>query len=129
MQFIKELKFDENGLIPVIIQDEKTCEVLMMAYMNKLALKKTINSGTTHFYSRKRKKIWKKGEISGHTQEVKEIFLDCDNDCILIKVKQKIAACHNGYKTCFYRKLERDGKIKVVFKKVFEPKDIHGEKK
>lgn len=103
--FIKNLKFDDNGLIPAIIQDYKTDEVLMLAYMNKESLKKTLKTGRTHFWSRSRKKLWLKGETSGNFQTVHRVFFDCDSDALLFKVHQKGVACHTGNKTCFYRKL------------------------
>ena len=95
-----------NGLVPVIVQDVDTNEVLMLAYMNEEALKKTIESGYAHYFSRSRNKIWKKGESSGHTQEVKDILVDCDNDTILLKVKQNGVACHTGRKSCFFTNLK-----------------------
>ncbi|MEK6589566.1 MAG: bifunctional phosphoribosyl-AMP cyclohydrolase/phosphoribosyl-ATP diphosphatase HisIE [Nitrospinota bacterium] len=102
---IKDLKYDSNGLIPVIIQDWKGGDVLMLAYMNEEALKKTIETGYTYFWSRSRGELWKKGETSGNKQVVKEISYDCDNDTLLIKVEQKGVACHTGNRTCFYNKL------------------------
>lgn len=103
---IPKLKYDERGLIPAIIQDIQSCDVLMMAYMNEESLRMTIESGYTHFWSRSRQKYWKKGETSGNIQEVKEIFYDCDSDTLLVKVVQHgSAACHTGERTCFYRKL------------------------
>ena len=102
---IKNLKYDNNGLIPVIVQDWKNGEVLMLAYMNEEALRKTIETGYTHFWSRSRGKLWKKGETSGNEQFVKEISYDCDNDTLLVKVEQKGVACHTGNRTCFYSKL------------------------
>jgi phosphoribosyl-ATP pyrophosphohydrolase/phosphoribosyl-AMP cyclohydrolase len=101
----KDLKYDNNGLIPAIIQDWKDGEVLMLAYMNEESLKKTIETGYTHFWSRSRNKLWKKGETSGNEQIVKEINYDCDNDTLLIKVEQKGVACHTGSRSCFYSKL------------------------
>ena len=104
---VNKIDFDKNnGLVPVIVQDVDTNEVLMLAYMNEEALKKTIESGYAHYFSRSRNKLWKKGESSGHTQEVKEILVDCDNDTILLKVKQNGVACHTGRKSCFFTKLE-----------------------
>jgi phosphoribosyl-AMP cyclohydrolase len=104
---VPELKYDEKGLIPVIIQDIKDNEVLMLAYMNKHSLEKTITSGKTHFWSRSRQKLWQKGETSGNVQLVKEILYDCDGDTLLIKVEQLgPGACHTGNRTCFYRKIE-----------------------
>ena len=95
-----------NGLIPVIVQDVDTNEVLMLAYMNEEALNKTIETGYAHYFSRSRNKLWKKGESSGHTQEVKDILVDCDNDTILLKVKQNGVACHTGRKSCFFTNLK-----------------------
>ncbi len=102
---IKNLKYDSNGLIPAIIQDWKNGDVLMLAYMNEGSLKKTIETGNTHFWSRSRGKLWKKGETSGNEQIVKEINYDCDNDTLLIKVEQKGVACHTGNRSCFYSKM------------------------
>lgn len=123
---IKNLKFDKEGLIPAIIQDYKSGEVLMMAYMNKGALERTLSTGKAHFYSRSRKRLWLKGESSGHIQLVKEIRFDCDADSILIRAEQKGGACHTGYRSCFYRALkDKEGNIKVVGKKVFEPDEVY----
>ncbi|MBI5787728.1 MAG: phosphoribosyl-AMP cyclohydrolase [Candidatus Schekmanbacteria bacterium] len=102
---INELKFDEKGLIPAIVQDVENNEVLMLAYMNRESLQKTVASGKTHFWSRSRNKLWLKGETSGHFQHVQDISYDCDADTLLIKVKQVDAACHTGNRSCFYRKL------------------------
>jgi phosphoribosyl-ATP pyrophosphohydrolase/phosphoribosyl-AMP cyclohydrolase len=102
-----KVDFNKNGgLVPVIVQDADTNEVLMLAYMNEEALKLTQETGYAHFYSRSRNKIWKKGESSGHTQEVKDILIDCDNDTILLKVKQNGLACHTGRKSCFFTRLK-----------------------
>lgn len=104
---LPELKYDANGLVPAIIQDALNGEVLMMAYMNETSLKTTLETGYTHFWSRSRQKYWKKGETSGHVQEVREILYDCDADTLLVKVIQHGAgACHTGERTCFYRKIE-----------------------
>lgn len=105
------MKFDEKGLIPAVIQDYKTNEVLMVAYMNKLSLKKTLETKKTHFWSRSRKKLWLKGETSGNFQLVKKIFYDCDGDCLLIKVKQIGVACHTGNRSCFFRELNIKNQI------------------
>ena len=94
-----------NGLIPVITQDYKTDKVLMLGFMNKEALGKTLKEGKVTYFSRTRKKLWQKGETSGNFQLVKEIFLDCDNDTLLIQVRQIGKVCHTGHKTCFYQKL------------------------
>jgi len=104
---IPKLKYDEKGLIPTIVQDADNGDVLMMAYMNESSLKMTLETGYTHFWSRSRQKYWKKGETSGCLQEVREICYDCDEDTLLIKVKQHGAgACHTGTRTCFYRKIK-----------------------
>ncbi len=120
------LKFDEKGLIPAIIQDYKNNEVLMMAFMNKEAVEKTLKTKKTHFYSRSRKKLWLKGETSGHIQKVKEIWFDCDCDCLLVKALQVGGACHTGFRSCFYRKL-KDGKgnFCVSGKAVFKPDEVY----
>jgi phosphoribosyl-AMP cyclohydrolase len=101
-----KISYDKKGLIPAVIQDYKTSEVLMVAFMNKASLSKTIKDGLTCFWSRSRQKFWTKGETSGHFQKVKNIFYDCDKDCLLIKVKQLGPACHTGNRSCFYRKLK-----------------------
>ena len=104
---INELKFDDKGLIPAIIQDSDTKEVLMVAYMNKESLDRTIKDKKACYWSRSRNKLWLKGETSGHFQHVKEIFYDCDKDALLLIVKQDGVACHTGNKSCFYRKLDQ----------------------
>lgn len=104
-----KLTFDAQGLIPAIIQDDRNSQVLMMAYMNRESLEKTLETGYTHFYSRSRKKLWPKGETSGHTQKVKEIRYDCDEDCLLILVEQKGVACHTGAYSCFHHHLWGEG--------------------
>lgn len=106
MDFIAQLKFDKNGLIPVIAQDYKTNEVLMLAYANKEAIEKTLEQKTVYYYSRSRQELWHKGETSGHFQYVKEILYDCDADAVLIKIEQIGAACHTGKRSCFYRNSE-----------------------
>ncbi|HTZ17412.1 MAG TPA: phosphoribosyl-AMP cyclohydrolase [Dissulfurispiraceae bacterium] len=105
---LPELKYDDKGLIPAIIQDVENNDVLMMAYMNETSLKQTIETGFTHFWSRSRQKYWKKGETSGAVQEVMEVMYDCDSDTLLVKVKQHgVGACHTGNRTCFYRTIEK----------------------
>ena len=123
MKWIEKLKF-RDGLIPAITQDFKTGEVLMLAYMNKQALRKTIKTKKCHYYSRSRKKLWLKGESSSHVQKVKAIFVDCDMDCLLIKIAQKGGACHTGYKSCFYREINA-GKLRLKGKRVFDPKKVY----
>ncbi len=104
---MEKIDFNKNnGLVPVVVQDVESNEVLMLAYMNEEALKKTMDTGFAHYFSRSRNKLWKKGESSGNVQEVKDILLDCDNDTILLKVKQTGPACHTGRKSCFFTNLK-----------------------
>ena len=100
-----KLKYDKDGLIPAIVQDYRTKEVLMLAYMNRRSLGITLKEKRTCFYSRSRKVLWRKGETSGHIQKVKRVYFDCDKDTLLIEVDQKGVACHTGMRTCFYRKI------------------------
>ncbi len=113
MEFIKDLKFDEKGLIPAIAQDIVSGEVLMCAYMNAESIQKTIETGHATYFSRSRQELWEKGATSGHFQTVKEMYLDCDGDALVLKVEQEGAACHTGNRSCFYRKLV-DGKLVEV---------------
>ena len=124
MKWLDSIKFDEQGLVPAIIQDHQNSEVLMVAYMNRDSLQKTLTTGKTHFWSRSRQKLWLKGESSGHIQQVREMLVDCDMDAIVFKVEQKVAACHTGYRSCFYRAL-RGEELAVVGEKVFEEDDIY----
>jgi phosphoribosyl-ATP pyrophosphohydrolase/phosphoribosyl-AMP cyclohydrolase len=112
---MKQLKFNELGLIPAIVQDVNSGQVLMMAYMNQEALDKTVASGQTWFYSRSRQCLWKKGETSGHIQAVQEIRYDCDQDTLLVLVEQTGAACHTGHYSCFYRTLDGQEKEPALF--------------
>ncbi|MGD0169722.1 MAG: phosphoribosyl-AMP cyclohydrolase [Smithella sp.] len=114
-----------DGLVPAIVQDAETKEVLMMAYMNSESWKATLQTGKATYWSRSRQKLWLKGEESGHFQLIKDIFIDCDNDTILLQVKQLgEAACHTGYKSCFYRKLCGEDFV-VVGEKIFNPKEVY----
>ena len=123
---INNLKYDANGLIPAIIVDAENKQVLMMAYMNAESLRRTFSTGKTHFWSRSRGEYWMKGQTSGHVQEVKAIYVDCDADTLLIEVIQHGAACHKGYRSCFYRKIEPDGEMKVIAEKIFDPSAVYG---
>ena len=118
---LDNLKYDDNGLIIAIAQDDKTNEVLMVAYMNRESLKLTIETGIAHYWSRSRQKLWKKGESSGHMQTVHEMLVDCDMDAIVMKIEQKGRACHTGHRSCFYRNIEGD----VVGEKVFDPAEVY----
>jgi len=124
---LEQLKFDSNGLIPAIIQDHATGQVLMFAFMNKISVDKTVETGLCHYWSRSRQKLWLKGETSGHVQRVKSINTDCDQDVLLIRVEQSGAACHDGYTSCFYRQLEdKDHDWKIVGEKAFDPNAVYG---
>jgi len=106
---IDDMKFDDAGLIPAVVQQYDSNEVLMVAYMNRESLAKTLETGTTWFWSRSRQKYWMKGESSGHTQQVKDVLYDCDADTLLVLVDQTGVACHTGRRTCFYRSLLHPG--------------------
>jgi len=123
--FVDQLKFDASGLITAIVQDVETHQVLMVAYMNREAVIRTFETGRTCFWSRSRQKLWVKGETSGHTQQVQAIYLDCDGDCLLIAVTQEGAACHEGYRSCFFRKVTPEGNVKVAAEKVFDPQKVY----
>jgi phosphoribosyl-AMP cyclohydrolase len=115
-----------NGLIPVIVQDASTSEVLMLGYMNQEAWEETLRTKRASFWSRSRKKLWIKGETSGHFQEIKEVYLDCDGDTLLLKVNQiGGAACHTGFRSCFHRRYQEGG-WKVIGKRIFDPKEVYG---
>ncbi|MGE3809858.1 MAG: phosphoribosyl-AMP cyclohydrolase [Gemmataceae bacterium] len=120
------LDFDKaGGLVAAIAQDADTGEVLMIAWMNREAYEETVKTGRACYFSRSRNKLWRKGEESGNVQEVKEVFIDCDADAVLLKVKQiGGAACHEGYKSCFFRKVEGDG-LEVIAERVFDPKKVY----
>jgi phosphoribosyl-ATP pyrophosphohydrolase/phosphoribosyl-AMP cyclohydrolase len=120
------IKWDSRGLIPVVVQDARTRDVVMVAYMNAEALELTRRTGRAHYYSRSRDMLWLKGETSGHYQEVRSLFLDCDGDTLLLVVDQKVAACHTGYWSCFYRSW-RDGWTEVG-EKVFDEESVYGDK-
>lgn len=125
------LKFDRQGLIPAVIQDDITNEVLLVAFMNEEALQRTRETGYTHFFSRSRNKIWRKGEQSGNVQEVRAIFLNCEENSLLIRVVQHgDAACHDGYKSCYYRRLLPNDTYQTIAERVFDPAEVyHAEEK
>ena len=118
---LPKLNYDANGLVPAIAQDAATGEVLMLAYMNEAAFRRTVETGYVTYYSRSRRKLWTKGETSGNRQRVLQLYLDCDLDAVLVKIEQiGGAACHTGFRSCFYRQLD-DGRLEIVGEKVFEP--------
>ena len=120
-------KFDANGLIPVIAQDAETGQILMAAYMNREALDLTRKSGFATYYSRSRGKLWKKGEESGHKQAVEQILVDCDQDCLVLRVRVDAGQCHVGYQSCFYRQLKAGSgnKLEFLAEKVYDPKEAY----
>jgi phosphoribosyl-AMP cyclohydrolase len=120
-------KFDANGLITAISQDAVTGDVLMVAYMNEEALNLTLQTGNAVFFSRSRKKLWKKGEESGHVQKVQQILVDCDQDCLILKVSVDQGQCHVGYQSCFYRAVKKDteNNLEFVSEKVYDPKEAY----
>jgi phosphoribosyl-AMP cyclohydrolase len=120
------IDFDKaGGLVPAIAQDAETGAVLMLAWMNREAYEETVRTGRAVYYSRSRQRLWRKGEESGHVQEVREIYLDCDADTILLKVHQVGgAACHEGYQSCFFRRVEGDS-LRVVGERLFDPKQVY----
>src|SRR3974390_2384324 len=129
MSFYDKLKFDASGLIPAIVQEQTTGRVLMMAWMNRASLEKTIATGKTHFWSRSRQKFWMKGETSGHTQSVEDIAFDCDGDTLLIQVEQIGAACHEGYRSCFFRSTNNAGKdVQTTEAQLVSPEKVYGKK-
>jgi phosphoribosyl-AMP cyclohydrolase len=120
-------RFDSNGLIPAIAQDTKTGQILMVAYMNAEALEQTIRCGYAVYFSRSRNKLWRKGEESGHVQKIQQILVDCDQDCLLLKVNVDQGQCHTGHQSCFYRALEegQSRKLVAVAQKVYDPKQAY----
>ncbi len=126
MAITDEVKFDEKGLVPAVVQDADSGDVLMVAYMNREALEKTLETGFAHFWSRSRQELWKKGATSGNLQRVESVKVDCDADTILLQVIQEGAACHEGYRSCFYRTVDGDS-LQVNSERVFDPKKVYGQ--
>ena len=119
-------KFGDDGLIPAISQDAETGQILMVAFMNAEALELTIKTQNAVFYSRSRKKLWRKGEESGHVQKVRQILVDCDQDCLVLKVKVDAGQCHTGYQSCFYRAIKPPGdKLEFIAEKVYDPEQAY----
>ena len=122
-------RFDDNGLITAIAQDATTGQVLMVAYMNREALDETIQTGYGTYFSRSRGKLWRKGEESGHLQKIEQILVDCDQDCLVLKVAIDAGQCHVGYQSCFYRALKgpADKSLEFIAEKVYDPKQAYKE--
>jgi len=121
---LDQMKYDSNGLVTVVVQDASDNTVLMVAHANREALRRTLETGEAHFWSRSRRTLWLKGERSGHRQRVIEFRVDCDADCVLLRVEQTGGACHEGYRSCFFR-LMRDGQFVVTAEKVFDPDTVY----
>jgi phosphoribosyl-AMP cyclohydrolase len=129
MSVYDKLKFNADGLIPAIIQDNQDGRVLMMGWMNRASLEATVATGKTHYWSRSRKRLWMKGETSGHIQTVRDIAFDCDGDTLLLKVDQIGAACHEGYRSCFFRSLAEGGATdRMTEPRLQTPEEIYGKK-
>src|SRR5688500_1331878 len=129
MIFLDKLKFNSDGLIPAIIQEQSTGRVLMMAWMNREAIQQSIDLGKTVFWSRSRQKYWIKGETSGHVQVIKDVAFDCDGDTLLIQVEQTGAACHEGYKSCFFRSTKDKGNaFEITEPRLIDPETMYGKK-
>ena len=122
---LDQVKFDDKGLLTAVTQDAATGEVLMLAFMNREALKQTLERRVACYWSRSRGKLWVKGETSGHMQHVKEITIDCDMDAVVMKIEQKGGACHTGYRSCFYR-VVRDGELVTEGERIFDPEKVYG---
>jgi phosphoribosyl-AMP cyclohydrolase len=121
-------RFDDEGLIPAIAQDAGSGQILMVAYMNRAALERTIQTGWATYFSRSRGRLWKKGQESGHVQKVEQILVDCDQDCLIVKVAVDAGQCHVGYQSCFYRALKKgSGKeLEFIAEKSYDPKKTYG---
>jgi phosphoribosyl-AMP cyclohydrolase len=129
MTFLEKLKFNADGLIPAIIQEQSTGRVLMMAWMNAESIKRSVELGKTVFWSRSRQKYWIKGESSGHVQIIKDVAFDCDGDTLLIQVEQTGAACHEGYKSCFFRSVREQGNsVATTEPQLIKPEQVYGKK-
>jgi len=126
MQLLTNLKFDDKGLIPAVIVNVTDNRVLTLCFMNQDALEKTIETGKVHVFRRSKNRLMLKGETSGHTQSVEEVFFDCEGKSLVIKVKQKVAACHAGYMSCYYRKYnDKTDNIEIIEEKVFDPEKTY----
>ncbi len=125
MSIADQIKFDDKGLVPAVAQDAETGDVLMVAYMNREALEKTLETGLAHYWSRSRDELWQKGATSGNVQEVQSVRIDCDADTVLLKVSQSGGACHEGYQSCFFREVDGDN-LRVTLERVFDPKRVYG---
>ena len=124
-KILEKIKFDEKGLIPVIIQDEVSGEVLTLCYMNKDALRKTLDEGKVYVFRRSKGKIMLKGETSGCIQHVRKVSIDCEGNSLLFEVEQVKAGCHEGYFSCYFRQMDKDGNINITAERIFDPKQVY----
>ena len=124
-KLLEKVKFDEKGLVPAIIQDEISGEVLTLCYMNKEALEKTISEGKIYVYRRSKQKLMLKGQTSGCIQNVRKLYIDCEGNSLLFEVEQVKAGCHEGYFSCYFREVDKDGNLKVTATRIFDPKDVY----
>lgn len=125
IDLLDQIKFANNGLIPAVAQDCRTGEILMLAWMNKEALKKTIETGWAHYFSRSRNKLWKKGETSGQIQKIIEILIDCDHDSLVLKVEQNGVSCHTGRRSCFFSSIGPNNNIQINQPVIVNPEDLY----
>jgi phosphoribosyl-AMP cyclohydrolase len=125
LPFLSQLKWTPDGLVPAIVQDAESGEVLMLAWMDEPAIRRTIETGQTHFYSRSRKSAWHKGATSGHVQDVESIRIDCDGDVLLIRARQVGGACHEGYRSCFFREVDASGGLRAIAEPVFDAECVY----
>ena len=124
-ELIRVLKFDDRGLIPAVIQDRKTKQVLTLCYLNRAALKKSLETGTVYVFRRSQNRLMQKGETSGHIQVIREVAVDCEGRSLLLVVDQRVAACHAGYFTCYFRRLDRAGRFTTVGRRIFNPNAVY----
>ena len=129
MSFSSTLKYDQNGLIPAVVQDSNSGQVLMVAYMNSDAVDQTLSTGKVTFWSRSRQKFWIKGESSGHFLILNQFLFDCDADCLLVKVEAIGPSCHEGYRSCFFRETDAEGKVTTIAERELTPEQIYGSSK
>ena len=122
---LRVVRFDEQGLIPAVIQDAKSRRVLTLCYMNRQALKQSLATGTVHVFRRSQRRLMQKGETSGHIQRLREVRVDCEGKSLLLLVSQRVAACHTGYYTCYFRRFSRSGALKSIGRKVFDPSRVY----
>ena len=123
---VRVLRVNEQGLLPTIIQDAKSKRVLTLCYLNREALKKCLQTGTVHLFRRSQKRLMQKGETSGHIQVIRQVLIDCEGKSLVLVVQQRVAACHTGYFSCYFRRLGKNGRLSAIGRRVFDPKAVYG---